>query len=166
VFSSRASTIAILISGCGLMLAPLRADIAGIGLFASIDGPFVSSEAIYSSTILGGGLFGNNVGFGFSPGESTAGVVTNPGVMIPGLFAGSIDLTDLTYGKESFAGGSLATGATHVLANSCCFPQQVAALAQLEDGLVFHVPGGGTANVAFGVALDGTQNTLLVPFGT
>ena len=158
MFSIRKPITVIALIGCGPMLTPLAADVVGIGLFGETDvnGP-PSSEVMYTSTILGGGLFGNNVGLNYSPGDNTAHLITSPGTMPPGLTSGTLDLS--ADGAEVYASGSLATGATHIFAHSPTGAvSQIGPYVALEDGLIFHVRGGGPAEIFVGLAVDGTEN--------
>ena len=159
MFSIKRSTLAIALSGWVLVLTSLHA--AGIGLY---DGSVVSLDAasptaMYTTTVLGGLLFGSNVGLTYTPDGPNASLTTTPSPLPAGLYAATLDMT--FDGTESYAGGSLLTGMTHIVADSVSglngspTSSQVSPYVELTDGLTFHVAGGGTAQVGVSLSLDG-----------
>lgn len=133
----------------------------GIGLYVVIRPNIMgdpNTSVIYATQALGGGLFGQIVGLSPTLGAHAV-LTTTPNPMPAGLLSGTLDVTG--YSSESTTSASLATGTSHIVANSFATAPTIAtAEVQLIDGLTWHVSGGGAASVTVHLHLRGTQTGL------
>lgn len=115
-----------------------------------------NTSVIYATQALGGGLFGQIVGLFPTLGQQAV-LTTAPNPMPGGLLSGTLDVTG--YSSHSTALASLATGASHLVANSAAQPATIArSEVQLIDGLTWHVSGGGAASVTLHLHMKGTES--------
>ena len=131
----------------------------GIGLHAAISPNIMgdpNTSVIYATQALGGGLFGQIVGLSSTLGAQAV-LTSNPSPMPAGLLSGTLDVKG--YSSESMTRASLASGTSHLTANSFAAPAATIATAEVQmiDGLAWHVSGGGSASVTVHVHMRGTQ---------